>query len=179
MSKNIVVLIGSASRTSYNHAVVKHLQSIAPADIQLNIENIADLPVYDRDLDEQTVPAYQRLRQAVQAADAVLWVSPEHNGQVSAMLKNAIDVVSRPTGQSLWIGKKVGLVCVSARGKDTVTQQLQLLASAPYINMHIAPVAANVGGIFGGTFDEQQAITSDEIKAHLQNFMDEFVKFVR
>lgn len=178
MSKNIAVFIGSASKTSYNHAVVRHLQSIAPANLQFNIVELGDLPVYDRDLDEQDVPAYNRVREAIKAADAVLWVSPEHNGQVSAMLKNAVDVGSRPSGQSLWIGKKVGLVCVSARGGDTVTNQLQSLTQAPYINMQVAPVVANVGGIFSGAFNEQGEIVADDVKANLQNFINEFATFV-
>ncbi|MDO4434521.1 MAG: NAD(P)H-dependent oxidoreductase, partial [Alysiella sp.] len=89
MSKNIAVLIGSASKTSFNHAVVRHLQNNVPAGIQLNILDIADLPLYDRDLDEQNVVAYHRFREAIKSADGFLWVSPEHNGQVSAMLKNA------------------------------------------------------------------------------------------
>lgn len=178
MSKNIAVFIGSASQTSYNHAVVRHLQNIAPSDLQFNVVELGDLPVYDRDLDEQDVPAYNRVREAIKAADACLWVSPEHNGQASAMLKNAIDVGSRPSGQSLWIGKKVGLVCVSAHGTDKVTNQLKDLAQAHYINMQVAPVAANVGGIFSGAFNEQQEIVSDEVKATLQHFVNEFAKFV-
>lgn len=178
MSKQVAVFIGSASKTSFNHAVVRHLQNIAPSDLQFNIVELGDLPVYDRDLDEQDVPAYNRVREAIKAADAILWVSPEHNGQVSAMLKNAIDVGSRPAGQSAWIGKKVGLVCVSGRGSDAVTNQLKALAQAYYINMQVAPVAANVGGIFAGSISEQGEIVADEVKANLQNFINEFAAFV-
>lgn len=178
MAKQIAVLVGSAGKTSYNLAVVRYLQSIAPEGISLNISPIADLPLYERDLDEQDVPAYNRLRETVQAADAVLWVSPEHNGQVSAMLKNAVDVVSRPSGKSLWIGKKVGLVTVNARGSDNVIKQLRELAGAAYINMQVAPVTAAVGGIFSGAFNEAGELVSEQAKADLQQFITEFARFV-
>lgn len=178
MSKQIAVLIGSASKTSFNHAVVRHLQNIAPSDLQFNIVELGDLPVYDRDLDEQDVPAYNRVRDAIKAADAILWVSPEHNGQVSAMLKNAIDVGSRPAGQSAWIGKKVGLITVNARGSDNVINQLRELANATYINMQVAPVAAAVGGIFAGSINAEGEIVAEDVKANLQNFINEFVAFV-
>lgn len=114
MSKKIAVLVGSASQTSFSQLVAKHLQNIAPASLSLEIVAIGDLPLYDRDMDTQDIPQFNRVRQAVKAADAVLWISPEHNGAVSAMLKNAIDVVSRPMGQSLWIGKPLGIVSVGA-----------------------------------------------------------------
>lgn len=178
MSKQVAVFIGSASKTSFNHAVVKHLQSIAPSDLQLNIVELGDLPIYDRDLDEQNVPSYNRVRDAIKAADAILWVSPEHNGQVSAMLKNAIDVGSRPSGQSAWIGKKVGFISVNARGSENVIQQLRDLANATYINMQAAPVAAAVGGIFAGSINEQGEVVSEDVKANLQHFINEFAQFV-
>ena len=62
MAKQIAVLIGSGSATSFSKLTVKHLQKIAPASIQLNIVEIADLPLYDRDLDENSPVAYTRVR---------------------------------------------------------------------------------------------------------------------
>lgn len=178
MTKQVAVLVGSASKTSFNHLAIKHLQKIAPNSIALNIVEIGDLPLYDRDLDEQDVPAYTRVREVVKSADAVIWVSPEHNGSYSAMLKNAVDVVTRPAGQSLWIGKKVGLVSANASASPRVIEAMQSLATAHYIAMEVSPVTASIGGIFGGAFDENGELVSEEGKVALQNFMDEFVKFV-
>ncbi len=100
MSKNILVLVGSGSQSSFSHGVVRYLQSVAPAALKLNVLDISALPLYDRDLDANSPASYTQLREAVAAADGVLWVSPEHNGALSAMLKNAIDIASRPMGQS-------------------------------------------------------------------------------
>lgn len=101
MAKQIAVLVGSGSSTSISKIVARHLQSIAPATVQLNLVEIADLPLYDRDLDEQEVAQYNRFRAEIAKAEAILFVTPEHNGSYSAMIKNAIDVGSRPMGNSL------------------------------------------------------------------------------
>jgi chromate reductase len=178
MTKQVAVIIGSASKTSFNHLAVKYLQSVAPASLQLNIVEVGDLPLYDRDLDEQDVPAYTRVREAVKASDAVIWVSPEHNGGMSAMLKNAIDVVSRPAGQSLWIGKPLGLITVNASGSNRVVDALRTIAAGAYINMPVAPYAAAVGGIFAGAFNEQGELVSEQAQGTLQGFINAYADFV-
>ncbi|HBO37728.1 MAG TPA: FMN reductase [Pasteurellaceae bacterium] len=180
MTKQIAVLIGSNSKTSFSKLVVKHLQKMAPAGLQLNVVDIADLPLYDRDLDENSPASYIRVRDAVAKADGVLWVTPEHNGAVSAMLKNAIDVVSRPMGQSKWIGKPAGIVSLGAGASGGVraADQLRIIASGSFINMPVAPFAANVGGLFNGVFDEQGEIASEALAAMLQNFINGYADFV-
>ena len=178
MSKKIAVIIGSASKTSFNHLAVKYLQSVAPASLQLNIVEVGDLPLYDRDLDEQDVPAYTRVREAVKASDAVIWVTPEHNGSYSAMLKNAIDVVSRPAGQSLWVGKPLGLITVNASGSNRPVDALRTIAAGAYISMPVAPFAASVGGIFAGAFNEQGELVSEQAQGTLQGFINAYADFV-
>lgn len=180
MAKQIAVLIGSGSATSFSKLTVKHLQKIAPASIQLNIVEIADLPLYDRDLDENSPAAYTRVREAVANADGVLLVTPEHNGGISAMLKNAIDVVSRPMGQSKWIGKPAGIVSLGAGASGGVraADQLRIICSGSFINMPTAPFAANVGGLFSGTFNEQGEVASKAVAEMLQNFINSYAQFV-
>lgn len=178
MQKNIAVLIGSASKTSFNHLAVKHLQKIAPANLQLTIVEIGDLPLYDRDLDEQEIPAYTRVRQAVKAADAIIWVTPEHNGSYSAMLKNAIDVVSRPMGHSQWVGKPLGLLSVNASASNRAIDALRTIAAGSFINMPVAPFAASVGGIFAGAFNENGELVCETGKATLQGFINAYADFI-
>lgn len=178
MTKQVAVFVGSASKTSFNHLAVKHLQKIAPASIALNVVEIGDLPLYDRDLDGTDIASYKRVQEAVRSADAVILVSPEHNGSYSAMLKNAVDVGTRAEGGSVWVGKKAGVVSANASASQKVVDALVALANAPYVNLSVSPVTASIGGIFGGAFDENGELVSEEGKVALQNFMDEFVKFV-
>lgn len=178
MTKQVAVIIGSASKTSFNHLAVKYLQSVAPASLELNVVEVGDLPLYDRDLDEQDVPTYTCVREAVKASDAVIWVTPEHNGSYSAMLKNAIDVVSRPAGQSLWIGKPLGLITVNASGSNRAVDALRTIAAGAYISMPVAPFAASVGGIFAGAFNEQGELVSEQAQGTLQGFINAYADFV-
>lgn len=180
MAKQIAELIGSASKTSVSQLVVKHLQKIAPASIQLNIVEIGDLPLYDRDLDENSPAEYNRVREAVAKADGVLLVSPEHNASVSAMLKNAIDVVSRPMGQSKWIGKPAGIVTVAAgmAGGVRVADQLRAIASGTFINMPVYSQNASIGGVFNGVFNEQGEVVLEPVVQLLQSFINGYADFV-
>ncbi len=154
---------------------------MAPASIQLNIVEISNLPLYNRDLDENSPDEYIRIRQQIAKADGVLWVSPEHNGSYSAMLKNAIDIVSRPMGQSLWIGKPLGIATVGAgmAGGMRAADHLRIIASGSFINMPTAPFALNVGGLFNGVFDEQGEITVEAVKSSVQNFINSYADFVQ
>lgn len=178
MKKQIAVLIGSASATSFNRLAVQHLQKIAPESLQLNIVEIADLPLYDRDLDTQDIPAYTRFREEIKKADAVIWVSPEHNGGPSAMLKNAIDIASRPMGQSVWTGKPLGLLSVNANGSSRVTDQLRTIATGPALNMPTLPFGAYFGGIFAGTFNEQGELVSEPAQLVLSGFIHAYAEFI-
>lgn len=178
MSKHIAVLIGSASRTSVNRLAFNYVQSVAPASLQFHIAEIGDLPLYDRDLDEQDIPAYSRLREAVKAADGVIWVTPEHNGSYSAMIKNAIDVVSRPAGQSLWIGKPLGLMSANAGSSNRAVDALRTVAAGAYVSMPVAPFAGVIGGIFAGAFNEDGELVSEAGQNTLQGFIKAYAEFV-
>lgn len=180
MSKNILVLVGSGSQSSFSHGVVRYLQSVAPAALKLNVLDISTLPLYDRDLDANSPASYTQLREAVAAADGVLWVSPEHNGALSAMLKNAIDIASRPMGQSKWPGKPLGIVTVGAgmAGGTRVADQLRVIASGAFVNMPVFSQNAVVASVFNGVFNEQGELVLEPVQKMLQDFINGFADFV-
>ncbi len=176
--KHVAILVGSASDTSVNQMAVDYLQEIAKDLVQLTQVKIDDLPLYDRDLDSQEIAEYTRVRDAIKAVDAVIWVTPEHNGGVSAMLKNAIDVVSRPAGQSQWVGKPLGLITLNSSGSNRTTDALRATASGQSINMPVAPFSVAIGGIFAQGFVKDGKLASESAKKTLQNFMDAYLKFI-
>ncbi len=180
MSKNIAVLVGSNSQTSFSQLVFKYLQSISPDSMELNFIQIADLPLYDRDLDEASPVQYERFRAEIAKADAVLFIGAEHNGSMPAMIKNAIDVGSRPMGQSKWINKPCGIVTLSAgmSGGIRVADHLRTICSGSFINMPVFPFTASIGGLFNGVFNEQGEITQDSVKVMLGQFINGFTTFV-
>ena len=109
---NIVVLVGSLRSDSLNRRLAEKLVSDAPAGLRLEIvEGLAELPFYNEDLDTDEAPApAQRLRDRVADADRVLVVTPEYNGTMPAVLKNAIDWLSRPYGVGALAGKRLAVL---------------------------------------------------------------------
>jgi chromate reductase len=109
----IAVLVGSLRKESINRKVALALADLAPANLKLNIIEIGDLPLYNEDIDASPPAAYSTFRQQVSSSDAVLFVTPEYNRSVPGVLKNAIDVGSRPYGQSAWNGKPGAVISAS------------------------------------------------------------------
>src|SRR5260370_17134253 len=100
---NVCVLVGSLRKASFNGMLANVLIWLAPSSLKLDIVEIGQLPFYNQDLETDLPPApWTAFRQRVKAADAVLFVTPEYNRSVPAVLKNALDVGSRPNGSSVW-----------------------------------------------------------------------------
>lgn len=131
----IALIVGSLAQQSINRAVAQHIVAQAPANVTVEEVQISDLPLYTQDRDGESVPAYDRVRAQIKAADAVLIATPEHNRAMPAALKNVIDIASRPWGQSVWGGKKVAIVAATvgtsgaAHAALQVRQSLQLLGA--------------------------------------------------
>ena len=109
----IAVVVGSIRKDSYNRRFAEALARLAPAGVEFNFLRIDDLPHYDQDDDADNAPEVRRLKAEVEAADGVLFVTPEYNRSYSGVLKNAIDQASRPYGQAKWKGKPAAIVTVS------------------------------------------------------------------
>ena len=88
------------------------LGELAPAELKLSILEIGHLPIYNQDIDENPPPVWVEYRGHISAADAVLFVTPEHNRSVPAALKNALDIAS-PYGKNAWSGKPGAVVSAS------------------------------------------------------------------
>ena len=114
MSKSTVLaLVGSLRADSHNRKLAEAIQLNAPEDIEIVIhESLGNIPFYNEDIDvEGQVPAAATaLREAAGQADALLLVTPEHNGTMPASLKNAIDWLSRPFGAGALAGKPTAVV---------------------------------------------------------------------
>src|SRR6202162_4040280 len=108
---NVCVLVGSLRKASCNGMLANALISVAPSSMKLDITEIGQLPLYNEDLETDPPPApWTAFRQRIKAADAVLFVTPEYNRSVPAVLKNALDVGSRPYGSSVWDRKPGAIV---------------------------------------------------------------------
>lgn len=122
----IALIVGSLSQQSINRGVALEIIKHAPQGMEVEEVKIHDLPLYTQDNDALVIPAYDRVRQQLKRADAVLIVSPEHNRSVPAAVKNVLDIGSRPFGQSVWSGKKVAVVTASPGAYGGINSGLDL-----------------------------------------------------
>ncbi|GAA5113114.1 NADPH-dependent FMN reductase [Orbus sasakiae] len=174
MSKPIAVLVGSLRKESYNLKVAKVLAQIAPSSLELKIIQIGDLPLYNEDIDADTPPAaYTRFRNEIAACKGVIFVTPEYNRSVPAVIKNAIDVGSRPYGKSVWSKKTAAIISVSPGAIGGFGANHHLRQSLVFLDM---PTLQQPEAYFGGVanaFDEKGHIV-EKSQAFLKQFIDAY-----
>ena len=133
--RDVVVIVGSLRKESLNRKMAKALRAMAPASMKLEIVEIGDLPLFNADLEANPPPAAVAFKARVKKADAVLFVTPEYNRSVPGALKNAIDVGSRPKGQSAWEGKPCAIVSVAPGAIGAFGANHHLRQSMVFLNM--------------------------------------------
>jgi chromate reductase len=177
-TRNVAVIVGSLRKGSYNRMMAHALAALAPPSLKLEIVEIGALPLYNQD-DEATPPAaWATFRERVKAADAVLFVTPEYNRSVPAALKNAIDVGSRPYGQSAWEGKPGAVVSLSpgAIGGFGANQHLRQMMVFLNVPMMQQP-EAYIGGA-ASLFDEQGNLATASAREFAGKFMQAFADWI-
>ena len=109
----VAVLVGSLRKASLNRKVAQALGELAPSSLKLKIVEIGELPLYNEDIDVDPPAAYKAFREQIKDTQGLLFVTPEYNRSVPGALKNAIDVGSRPYGQSVFSDKPGAVISVS------------------------------------------------------------------
>jgi chromate reductase len=135
---------------------------------------IRDLPLYNQDDDANPPPASAAFKQKIMECDAVLFVTPEYNRSVPGVLKNAIDVASRPYGKSAWNGKPAGVVSCSPGAIGGFGANHHLRQSLVFLNMPaMQQPEAYVNGI-DKAFDASGKLVDDTKRDFLRKFMEAF-----
>ena len=180
MSKtsDVAVVVGSLRKDSVNRKVANALVELAPAGLKLGLVEIGHLPIYNQDGDENPPSAWTQFRERIRVADAVLFVTPEHNRSVPAALKNAIDVGSRPYGKSAWNGKPGAVISASPGSIGGFGANHHLRQSLVFLNVPAMPQPeAYIGGA-DKLFDAQGALINEGTRKFLQGFMQAFGAWV-
>ena len=178
MGINVVVLVGSLRKASFNRKVAQVLSEVAPAELKLSIVPIGDLALFNEDL-EATPPApWESFRAQIRAADAVLFVTPEYNRSVPAVLKNALDVGSRPYGKSVWNGKPGGVISASMGSTGGFGANHHLRQSLVFLNVPVLQQPEAYLGMVHTLFDEQGQLNEDS-QNFLRKYMQAFAEWVR
>jgi chromate reductase, NAD(P)H dehydrogenase (quinone) len=176
---NVIVLVGSLRKDSLNRKLANALIGLNAAPLTFQIAEIGDLPLYNQDLDDGTPPAeWVRFREQVRAADAVLFVTPEYNRSVPGVLKNAIDVGSRPYGKSAWEGKPAAVISSSPGGIGGFGANHHLRQSMVFLD---APVMQQPEVYIGGItslFDPEGNLINDSRRELLRKFVQSFAAWI-
>jgi len=177
-SIRMAVLVGSLRKESFSRKIAKALMALAPESVTLEILEIGGLPMYNQDLEETPPEAWTDFRERLKGFDSVLFVTPEYNRSVPAVLKNAIDVGSRPYGKNVWDGKPGAVVSVSPGTLSGFGANHHLRQSLVFLNVPTMPQPeAYIGGA-AKLFDDGGNLISDSTREFLRKFMDTFAKWV-
>jgi len=174
----IAVIVGSLRADSFNRRLARALAKLAPADFSFSESEIGDLPLYNQDQDASPPAAVTRLKEEIQAARGVIFVTPEYNRSLPGVLKNAIDHASRPYGKSAWAGKPAGVIGVSVGAVGTAVAQQHLRTILAYLDMPTLGQPEAFIQMKEGLFDASGEIGGDSRK-FLQNWMDRYVAWVK
>jgi chromate reductase len=176
--KNVAVLVGSLRKESFNRKIATILSKLAPASLKLEIVEIGDLPLYNQDLDENPPAAWVTFRDRIRPVDALLFVTPEYNRSVPAVLKNAIDVGSRPYGQSVWSGKPGGIVSCAPGNIGAFGANHHLRQSLVFLNVPaMQQPEAYIGGV-DKLLNEKGELVNPSTQEFLTKYMQAFATWV-
>jgi chromate reductase, NAD(P)H dehydrogenase (quinone) len=176
--KDVAVLVGSLRKASFTRRLAFAVAKIAPAALKPEIVEIGNLPLYNQDLDAAPPAEWVAFKERVKKADAVLFMTPEYNRSMPGVLKNAIDVASRPYGQSAWDGKPGAVISVSPGAIGAFGANHHLRQSLVFLNVPTMPQPeAYIGGA-ANLVDDNGDITNPSTRDFLVKFLNSFATWI-
>ncbi|HVU29380.1 MAG TPA: NAD(P)H-dependent oxidoreductase [Sphingomicrobium sp.] len=165
MTYKIAILVGSLRKDSLNRKVARSICAMRGDNLECSMIEIGDLPLYNQDLDADPPEEWTRFRQQVGPADGVLFCSPEYNRGIPGVLKNAIDVGSRPYGQSVFDKKPAAIVTASPGSIGGFGSNHQIRQAAVFLNMPVMQQPeAYLGNVTDDSFDESGCLKEGPLK---------------
>src|ERR1700722_9713713 len=169
---DVCVLVGSLRKASFNRMLANELSWLAPSSLKLDIVEIGQLPFFNEDIETAAPPApWTAFRRRVKAADAVLFVTPEYNRSMPAVLKNALDVGSRPYGSSVWDRKPGAIVSCSPGAIGACGAHHHLRQSLVFLNVPTMQQPEAYVSNVDKLLDEHGKLVSEGTRKFLQEFM--------
>jgi len=174
----VAVLVGSLRKESFNRKLALQMMALAPASLTLEIVEIGDLPLFNQDQENEPPTASAAFKAKIEAVDALLFATAEYNRSIPGVLKNALDVASRPYGKSAWNGKPGAVISASpgAAGGFGANHHLRQVLTA--LNVPTMPQPeAYIGGA-AELFDEAGVIRKPDTRAFVEKFMTAFAVWI-
>ena len=174
----VIVMVGSLRQGSYNRKIARALPGLRVPSLQFENVEIGNLPLYNEDLDPNPPAAWREFRDQVRGGDALLFVTPEYNRSISGCLKNAIDVASRPYGESTLDGKPGAVIsstpyALGGFGANHHLRQCMVFLNVPMMQQP----EAYIGGV-KSLFDSEGNLTHSSSRDFLTKFLQSFAKWI-
>ena len=178
MARKIAVVVGSIRKESINRKLAKALIKLAPKDLECELVRIDDLPVFNQDHDQDPPQQVARVKAQIVAANAILFVTPEHNRSLPTALKNVLDWVSRPYGKNLWAGKPAGVAGASVGAVGTAVAQAHLRAVLGYLDVPTLGQPEVYVQFTKDLIDDDGNVSNDGTRKFLQSFVDRYAAWI-
>jgi len=175
----VVLFVGSLRKESFNRKTAQAMIALNAAPLEYEFAEIGNQPLYNQDLDTENPPAeWAALRRQVKASDAVLFFTPEYNRSIPGVLKNAIDVASRPYGKNAFDAKPGAVVSVSPGAIGAFGANHHLRQCLAYLNVPtMAQPEAYIGGA-ANLFDAQGKFTNSSTRDFVAEFARAFARWI-
>ncbi|HXE66704.1 MAG TPA: NADPH-dependent FMN reductase [Rhodanobacteraceae bacterium] len=174
----VAVLVGSLRKGSFNKQLAHALEKIAGDRAEFRHIRIDDLPLYNQDFDGDYPGVCKRLKDEIKACDAVLFVTPEYNRSIPGVLKNAIDIASRPYGHSAFSGKPGAVIGTSAGAMATALAQQHLRNVCVFLDVPLLQQPEAFVRYSEGLFAQDGSVTDESVAKFLGNFIDKYLDWV-
>ena len=175
---NVAVIVGSLRKESFTRKVANALAKLAPDTLKLNLVTLNDISFFNQDLEAAPPADWLAFREKLQKSDGIVFVTPEYNRSIPGVLKNAIDVGSRPYGKSSFNSKPTGIVSNSPGPLGGVSAAKHLQNILPGIAGPIMQQPEIYLNGVGDAFDDKGELTKDSLRGVLKQYIDAFAMHV-
>src|SRR6202012_2523058 len=174
----ILVIAGSLRKESFTLKIANALAKLAPPSLKLEVVTPHGISFFNQDLEGNPPADWTAFRERIQKSSGVIFVTPEYNRAIPGVLKNAIDVASRPYGKSSFLGKPIGIVSNSPGPLGGVSAAKHLQNILPGISGPIMGQPEAYLNAVGDAFDERGECSKETLQKVLQQYIEAFAAFV-
>jgi len=175
---SIVAIVGSLRKESFTLKIANALAKLAPASLKLDVTTLHNISFFNQDLEAAPPADWVAFREKLQKSNGVLFITPEYNRAIPGVLKNAIDVGSRPYGKSSFLGKPIGIVSNSPGPLGGVSAAKSLQNILPGISGPIMGQPETYLTSVGDAFNDKGELVKESMQKVLQQYLDAFAVFV-
>ena len=176
---SILGFAGSLRQGSFNKALLRAAQEMAPPDAEVRIFDLEGLPLFNADMEDQPVEKVREFKAAIRAADALLIATPEYNYSMPGVLKNALDCASRPYEDNALDGKPVAIMGASAGRFGTARAQYHLRQSCVTLNLYPLNDPEVMVPVADEKIDDQGRLTDPQTRERIAELVKALIVWTR